>query len=475
MRKVATNGIITTIAGTGIPGNSGDGGAATSAQFQATSVAVDGFGNLYIADALANRIRKVSSASVISTFAGTSAGGFSGDGGPATAARLQLPQGVAADSVGNIYFADGGSRIRKVNTAGVISTYGGNGSPIGLGEGIAATSTGMTPGNVVADGAGNLFYSDTGTNRVRRISTAGLVTTVAGTGIPGFTGDGGPATSATLFSPRSLAIDAAGNLYVADTYNYRIRKIWGVAAVAAVGPAIFPDGIVNGASFLPGITPNGWATIQGSGLSEKTATWDNSIVNGRLPTSLEGVSVTIDGVPAYIAYVSPTQINLLVPDVGVGPKVVVVTAPSGTTTSFTVVSRLYDPAFFAWPGSQPVSSRQDYTYAARSGTFPSLPTAPAKPGEVLILWGVGFGPTSPPIPFGIQVPTTATYSTTIPPLVTINGVRATVYGAALAPGFAGLYQVAIEVPLSLADGDWPILATIGGITSPTGVRLSVRR
>lgn len=149
VRKVATNGIITTIAGTGIPGNSGDGGAATSAQFQATSVAVDGFGNLYIADALANRIRKVNSVGVISTFAGIGAGGFSGDGGPATAARLQLPQGVAADAVGNAYFVDSGSRIRKVNAVGIISTYGGNGSPIGLGEGITATATGMTPSNVV--------------------------------------------------------------------------------------------------------------------------------------------------------------------------------------------------------------------------------------------------------------------------------------------------------------------------------------
>ncbi|MBI2690244.1 MAG: hypothetical protein HYX27_28390 [Acidobacteria bacterium] len=128
-----------------------------------------------------------------------------------------------------------------------------------------------------------------------------------------------------------MALDEEGNLYVADTFNYRIRKIWGVAASA--GPAIAPNGIVSGASFEPGIVPNGWATILGSGLAGTAATWDRSIVNGRLPTSLEGLSVTIDGVSAYIAFVSPTQPNILVPGGGVGPKEVVVTTASGARLS----------------------------------------------------------------------------------------------------------------------------------------------
>jgi uncharacterized protein (TIGR03437 family) len=177
-----------------------------------------------------------------------------------------------------------------------------------------------------------------------------------------------------------------------------------------------------------------------------------------------------------LAYISPTQINLIVPDIAAGTAPVVVTnngiSPTGL---FTTQSSLYGPAFFSWPGNQVVATRQDYSYAVKSGTFPTLATAAAKPGEVLILWATGFGPTNPPAPPGVPVPADKTYSTSTPPTVTINNVSATVYGAALASGYAGLYQVAIQVPESLTDGDWPIIATIGGVSSPTGIILSVKR
>ena len=189
---------------------------------------------------------------------------------------------------------------------------------------------------------------------------------------------------------------------------------------------------------------------------------------------LDGVSVTIGGKLAYLNYISPGQINLVVPDVGPGPMQVTVANSGGTSTALTVTSSQYGPAFFAWPGNQAVATRQDFSYAAKAGTFAGLNTVAAKPGDVIILWGTGFGPTTPPAPAGAQVPSDQTYSTSLLPAVTIDNLPATVYGAALAPGFAGLYQVAIQVPNSLADGDWPIVASIGGAASPGGMVLSVK-
>ncbi|HEY7392086.1 MAG TPA: hypothetical protein VH640_26445, partial [Bryobacteraceae bacterium] len=224
IRKVNPAGIISTIAGSGNIAYGGDGGPATAAGFNASGVAVDGAGNLYIADSLNSRIRKISPSGIISTVAGNGLPGFSGDGGPATSASLYLPQGLAADNAGNLYFADN-SRIRKVDTTGIITTVAGNGSPIGLGEGAPATSTGMVPVWVAVDSAGNLYVVDDATNRIRKVTTGGAITTVAGNGMAGFSGDGGPATSASLNAPSSVAVDSAGNIYIADLNNNRIRKV----------------------------------------------------------------------------------------------------------------------------------------------------------------------------------------------------------------------------------------------------------
>ncbi len=133
------------------------------------------------------------------------------------------------------------------------------------------------------------------------------------------------------------------------------------------------------------------------------------------------------------------------------------------------------PAFFPWPNNQVVATRQDFSYAAKSGTFAGLSTVPAKPGDTIILWGTGFGATTPAAPEGVETPSSATYNTSTLPTVTIDNVSAHVDGAALAPGFAGLYQVAIQVPSSLGNGDWPIVATIGGVSSPSGMVLTVQQ
>lgn len=222
---------ISTVAGTGTPGSTGDGGAATSARlFIPLDVAVDGSGNLYIADQTNNRIRKVTAATgKISTVAGTGVPGSSGDGGMATSARLFSPVAVAVDGSGNLYISDQlNQRIRKVTVAtGIISTVAGTGILGSSGDGGAATSARLSsPSDIAIDGSGNLYIADTGNNRIRKVTTAtGFISTVAGTGVPGSSGDGGAATNARLFSPVDIAIDGSNNFYIADQLNQRIRKV----------------------------------------------------------------------------------------------------------------------------------------------------------------------------------------------------------------------------------------------------------
>ena len=227
IRKVSPVGTISTYAGNGGYGFWGDGGPATAAQLSLPhGVALDSAGNLYIADSNNHRIRKVTPGGTISTYAGTGTEGFSGDGGPATAAHLDRPDGVALDSAGNLYIADlGNSRIRKVTPGGTISTYAGNGGYGFWGDGGPATAAQLRPRGMALDPAGNLYIADFGNSRVRKVTPGGTISTYAGTGTPGFAGDGGPATAAQLSFPQGVALDSAGNLYIADSNNNRIRKV----------------------------------------------------------------------------------------------------------------------------------------------------------------------------------------------------------------------------------------------------------
>ncbi len=227
IRKVDADGDISTVAGDGTAGFGGDGAAATAAQLNSPSgVAVDGSGNLYIADTDNHRIRKVDVDGDISTVAGDGTAGFSGDGGAATAAQLIFPSGVAVDGDGNLYIADTDNhRIRKVDTDGDISTVAGGGSS--LGDGGAATAARLIfPSGVAVDGDGNLYIADRNNHRIRKVDAdTDFISTVAGSRYRGDSGDGGAATAARLNYPRGVAVDGSGNLYIADTDNHRIRKV----------------------------------------------------------------------------------------------------------------------------------------------------------------------------------------------------------------------------------------------------------
>jgi sugar lactone lactonase YvrE len=223
IRKVGTNGTINTVAGNGTNGYSGDGGAATNAELDFPSgVAVDTTGNLFIVDTEAGRIRKLGTNGIIATVAGGGTN-YPGDGGAATNAELTDPCGVAVDATGNLFIAD--YSIRKVGTNGIITTVAGGGSHY-PGDGGAATNAELgVPYGVAMDAAGNLFIADTGNNRIRKVGPDGIITTVAGNGTKSYSGDGGAATNAELNYPGGVAVDATGNLFIADYGNNRIREV----------------------------------------------------------------------------------------------------------------------------------------------------------------------------------------------------------------------------------------------------------
>lgn len=266
----AQSDIITTVAGTGTTGFSGDGGPATAATMnQPARIVIDAAGNKYFTDAANSRVRKINTAGIISTYAGNGVSGYGGDGGPATAAQLNTPIGLALDAAGNLFVADQGNyRIRKITTAGVISTVAGNGSPGYYGEGGPATVAAIGQvGAVAFDAAGNMYIVGMN-NRLLRVNTAGIINSIAGNGYGGFSGDGGPATASQLNQPWDLMVDLSNNILVCEMANNRIRKIDPsgiITTFAGNGTTTYTgDGgpaTAAGINAVQGITTDSWGNI----------------------------------------------------------------------------------------------------------------------------------------------------------------------------------------------------------------------
>lgn len=479
IRKLDTNGIITTIAGGGQPGYNGDGGKAINATLRIPEQAeLDSFGNLYIADTGNNVIRKVDTNGIITTVAGngfgagvgnsTGNGAFSGDGGQATKAELNLPVSIALDPSDDIWISDQQNNIiRKVDTNGIITTVAGTYNKFNYtGDGGQATSaTFYYPAGIARDAAGNIYITDSGNSVLRVLLTDGTIHTVAGNGATGYGGDGGPATQAKLNSPRQVAVGTFGEVYIADSFNNAIRKL--TPAATTIGQT------TNAFGNIPILAANTWIIIKGQNLAPAgdARIWQSSdFVNNQLPTTLDGVSVTMNGVNAYVYYISPQQINILAPP-SLAPGVVniQVTNNGSSSAPAAIAVQSISPTFFEFNAGPYVTAvHADGSILGPTTLYPGVST-PAAAGETVLLFANGFGPTSSTVVGGSeqqggQLPTL--------PVVTIGGTQASVAFAGLIS--PGLYQFNVTVPSNTPSGDASLVATYNGQSTQAGVLLSIK-
>ncbi len=470
IRKVDTSGNINTVAGNGTQAASGDGGPATQASmYVPIRCVVDSNGNLYVTDQSGQKIRMINPAGIISTFAGTGAnagphsiGTYSGDGGPAIDADLNNPTAITVDSIGNIYFSDQyNQRIRKVDKNGIITTIAGNGTAGYSGDGGPATSAELNyPGGLVVDQNGDLYFCDPNNNRLRKIDD-GTISTVAGDGVGGFA-DGSP-TTAEFNQPFGLAIDTGGNLYIADISNNRIREVSGVTVAAT--PQFTVASVTNGASFQSGFSAGALITIFGTNLSNNV----HGIAEFNqvpLPITLAGASVLIGGtaIPLFdVVNIEGTeQISAQAPFEIAGQQSVTIVVNNGRAQSapIQVTVAAAQPGIFLPNGVDGA-----FLHAADN----SLVTAasPASPGEVVALYCTGLGAVSPVGVTGALASSTTLSHTNLSPTVTVGTTTANVAFSGLAPALVGLYQINFTVPSGTPSGSASVVVTSNGVASNT--------
>jgi uncharacterized protein (TIGR03437 family) len=434
IREAQQGGNLFTIAGNGNASYFGDNGPALKGSVNhPEGVAVDGSGNVYIADTLDNAVRKVSQDGSIVTIAGNGNAGYTGDNGPATQAHLTQPRGVAVDANGVVYIADtGNGQIRRVDTAGMITT-------------VNTGSSLKDPRGIAVDKSGNLYIADTGSNLVKRVAADGSLTTIAGNGTCCYSGDGGLALNAQLNAPWGIAVDAAGNIFVADSGNNAVRQLAPLSAAVSVAA------VTNGASNLAGaIAPGEVVALYGSGLGSVQ-------------------QVLFNGTPGPLLYATAGQVAAVTPYAVTGGSVQVTVQGGGASAApVTVGLAATAPGIFTIDGSgrgQAAALNQDNSVNSAS--------AAAAPGSVLSLFVTGEGQTAPPgvdgKPAAMPLP-----QPVAPVSVTIGGVPAQVQYAGGAPGIvAGVMQVNVTVPLG-ALGVVPVVVTVGGVASQPGVTVVVR-
>jgi uncharacterized protein (TIGR03437 family) len=486
IRKV-TGGIISTVAGENSlgAGFTGDLGLATSAGlWNPSGVAVDSAGNIYIADAYNNVVRVVCQTQTpiactnnafiggavwasgdINTFAGdnTTGSGYIGDGGPATGALLNNPAYVLLDATGDLYISDSGNNvIRKVNTSGIISTVAGNGIAGYSGDGGPALQAELSnPKGLALDSSNNLYIADTGNSAIRMVNTSGAIVTIAGNGTPGSSGDGGPATGAQLYFPSGVAVNG-GNVYIADSQNNAIRLLTPAVAV----PKINAGGVVNGASYSAPVVPGSIAAVFG----DFYLTSGSSDTDLPLVSTLQTLSFQFGGGEAAPLYfVSGGQVNLQVPwEAAVSSTATLAATLNGTAgATQTVNVAAFAPAIFTTnaQGTGPGLIQDSSFHLVNSSN-------PATAGTTTILiYCTGLGAVSanqPATGAAASTDPTKLAPTSSPVTVTIGGVAAEPSFAGLAPGYVGLYQVNVLVPATVSAGSAvPLTIAIGGVASNT--------
>jgi uncharacterized protein (TIGR03437 family) len=429
-------------------GYGGDGGAATSANLSSpTAVAVDAQGNLYIADTGNSLIRRVDAKTNIIT---TYVGGTGGSVG--TSGKLNAPNGLWFDPSGALYVADSNNaRIARYVPPSAFSNFAGNGVAGFKGDGGPAALAQLNkPVGITMDAAGNIYVADVNNSRIRKILTDGTITTIAGKGGAGYSGDAGSATAAVMSFPRSVAVNSAGKVYIADTGNHVIRTL------TPAFPAISDNGVTNAASFVNRISPGALASIFGTGFGTTTFLADDGF---NWPTSTtNSVSVKVNGVAAPLYYVSPGQINFQVPwgTPTSGTVTVAVQVNGGSSNTASVAVGTAAPGLFNASGAAIVQNTPDYSLNSTSN--------PAPAGSTIVAYLTGTGPVSPAAKDG--VPTGSNGLTSATSLVTakIGDANATVSFTGLTPGFIGLAQMNIVVP-TLAPGVYPLVVTIDGQSS----------
>lgn len=399
-------------------------------------VALDSFGNLFIADQGNNVIREVSNG-IITTF---------GSDNP-NALKLKTPAGVAVDRSGNVFIADKGNcRVVEVTPVGVWSVFAGTTctSPTFSGDNGPATKAVLSfPAAVAVDAAGQVYIADTLNSRIRLVTTTGIITTIAGTGRPAYSGDGGPATSAALFDPPGLAVDAGGNVYVADANNERVRLLQAV-------PLVYTGGVVNAASFASEISPGSLATVFGSGFAAFSKG-----ASPPLPTNLGGVSVNVNNQAAPVLYVTPNQVNFQVPSgTPVGTASITVSGNNLTSNAVNVPVLTAAPGLFFQSSGHAIVQNQDFSL--------NSPANPARVGSTVIAYGTGSGPLDHAVTDGAAAPVSPLSTATSSWGATFGTVTAKVDFAGLSPGFIGLLQMNVEVPSTLNTADYLLTLTING-------------
>ena len=501
IRKISPSGIISTVAGDGSSGP-----ANTQLSFPA-GVAVDDTGAVDIADQDNDRIQQMTKAGMVTTLAGTGTPGFNGDGQPATATQLFSPgalalgsdhtlyfvdkgnqrvrkvaangiistviqtnaAGVATDQSGNIYLADAGLHsVERIDSHGQVTVLAGTGTAGFAGDdGPAAAAQLNSPSGLAVDFQGNLYIADTGNGRIRMIGADGVIRSIAGNGMADFNGDGGPALSAALNTPMGLAVDAAGNVFICDFGNNRIRKL--TPAVASLQAT--PFSLVNAGSMLAGpIAPGEIVSIFGRGIGPVTPAGGTLDASGVMVPEIAQTSVLFNGFPAALFYVQDSQINAQAPYEIAGRSTVDVEVffQGQSRGRVTVPVAASAPAIFT------VSAGTGLAIALNENGALNSPIDPAARGSIVTLYATGDGVEDPAARDG-QPAAQPLPKPTLPVTLTVGGFPADILFAGAAPGFAGLLQINARVPTGLAStGNVPVVLRIGTASSQNGVTLAVR-